>query len=617
MADYLNIESSGGNFNITGNTFNTTNTSLTLPGQNREQYGPKIIQNWVNLLQHFAGTTSPANPTPGQIWYDTGLNELKLFDSSITTTRVLLENNPSANVTFSNITANSITSSGTITVAEPTRLRVPGGAPGRVLTTDGNSNLYWSSVASGGGAVNGIDGRDGANGISVMTATVYTASSSYPTTPLSGTGTYNFATSTLTPPVGSPPSFEWTISPPVTSTRIYGSSFTFVTTQNNPVATVTAGNWGPPFLAYATGRDGVDGASATSIYNMAAYIRWVGQPDTPQAGTGGWNFTSAAGIAPTSIPQQVWALSPPSGTNQLWVSYATATVAGSTGDNTNSLVWSTPVQLAQTGAAGTDGLSIYNYAVYQDSSVQPTTPTGGSYSFGDRTGIPPSGWSLTPTGSRIWISVARAQAPGTTGVWTGTSNSWSTPVEFTGIPGQDSISGYLTNENITVGADVSGNVAPEILALASGQFKVFYGTTDVTAQATYQVVGAPAGINVTINASGTYTVNSFTADTAIAKIRASYLGITIEKDFSISKSKTGVPGQNGSDASLLYLSATSQSFTYTGTNLPNPVTQTITFTVFLQNVQGTPTINKYNDEIPANDQPLGDWNPRSDSLRTA
>jgi hypothetical protein len=32
---------------------------------------------------------------------------------------------------------------------------------------------------------------------------------------------------------------------------------------------------------------------------------------------------------------------------------------------------------------------------------------------------------------------------------------------------------------------------------------------------------------------------------------------------------------------------------------------------------GTPTINKYNDEIPANDQPLGDWNSRSDSLRTA
>jgi hypothetical protein len=32
---------------------------------------------------------------------------------------------------------------------------------------------------------------------------------------------------------------------------------------------------------------------------------------------------------------------------------------------------------------------------------------------------------------------------------------------------------------------------------------------------------------------------------------------------------------------------------------------------------GTPTINKYHDEIPANNQPLGDWNSRSDSLRTA
>jgi hypothetical protein len=604
------IISSGGSFTIDDNTFKTDTTSLTLPGRNRELYGQPIIQNWVNMLQHFAGATSPANPTPGQIWYDSGLQELKLFQTSLSgspvAVKILLENNPTTNVTLNDIVARNITASGTISVTEPTKLRVPGGGPGQVLSTDGNSNLYWSTVSGGGGgAINGKDGKDGANGISVINATVYTASNTYPNGPVNGTGTYNFQTATLVPPDGSPLSIEWSIEPPITSTRIYGSSTTFVTTQNNPLATVTAGVWGPPFLAYATGRDGTDGTSATSSFNLSAFRRQTGAPGTPQAGTpgnpsGSWNFTTADGTPPNGTPtSEAWSLTPPPETNPstpLWVSYATATVTGNTGTNTNNLVWSTPVQLAQIGSAGRDGLSLYNYAVYRVGDTKPTAPSGGSYDFGTSSGVAPTGWSTNTdsfaAGSKIWISVAKAQITGTTGIWQGGIGSWSEPVEFTGIPGQNSVVGYLTNENATVAADTNGIVDPAVLATITGQFKVFDGITDVTARSTFSIVGGTQlGITFVLSSTGSYSITTFTQDTAVVKLRAIYNGIAIDKDFTISKSKTGTTGDRGTNALLVSLLSTAQAFTFTGANLPNPTAQTITFTVNLQNIQGMPTIS--------------------------
>lgn len=51
-------------------TYNTTATSLTLPSRGAYDYGEKLVENAVHLLENFAGTTSPANPTVGQQWYD-------------------------------------------------------------------------------------------------------------------------------------------------------------------------------------------------------------------------------------------------------------------------------------------------------------------------------------------------------------------------------------------------------------------------------------------------------------------------------------------------------------------------------------------------------------------
>jgi len=55
-------------------------------------------------------------------------------------------------------------------------------------------------------------------------------------------------------------------------------------------------------------------------------------------------------------------------------------------------------------------------------------------------------------------------------------------------------------------------------------------------------------------------------------------------------------GENGSSASVLTLSGTSQTFTYDGTGTPSPTSQTITFTANLQGLAGAPvfTATKYN-----------------------
>jgi microcystin-dependent protein len=59
-----------------------TETSLQLTGRNLTDYGTKINENFLHLLENFANNTSPSNPVEGQLWYDntTGVDQLKIYD---------------------------------------------------------------------------------------------------------------------------------------------------------------------------------------------------------------------------------------------------------------------------------------------------------------------------------------------------------------------------------------------------------------------------------------------------------------------------------------------------------------------------------------------------------
>jgi hypothetical protein len=67
----------------TGKT--NTATSLTLVGRDVANYGRYLNQNLVSMLSNFASTATTTNSITGQLWYDTNLKKLKVYDSGYST----------------------------------------------------------------------------------------------------------------------------------------------------------------------------------------------------------------------------------------------------------------------------------------------------------------------------------------------------------------------------------------------------------------------------------------------------------------------------------------------------------------------------------------------------
>jgi len=63
------------------NTSNT-DTSLKFPGRNVTGYGQIIAENFLAVLENFAGSMAPANPTEGQLWYDSAAGVLQIWDNT-------------------------------------------------------------------------------------------------------------------------------------------------------------------------------------------------------------------------------------------------------------------------------------------------------------------------------------------------------------------------------------------------------------------------------------------------------------------------------------------------------------------------------------------------------
>jgi microcystin-dependent protein len=60
----------------------STDTSLTFPGRNVTGYGQIIAENFLNLLENFAGETEPVNPVEGQLWYNSSEEVLFIWDNT-------------------------------------------------------------------------------------------------------------------------------------------------------------------------------------------------------------------------------------------------------------------------------------------------------------------------------------------------------------------------------------------------------------------------------------------------------------------------------------------------------------------------------------------------------
>jgi hypothetical protein len=160
-----------------------------------------------------------------------------------------------------------------------------------------------------------------------------------------------------------------------------------------------------------------------------------------------------------------------------------------------------------------------------------------------------------------------------------------------------SITGFLTNESHVVQADSLGTVTT--YDGAGGIFKVYEGLTDITGSGpAYSVVSytgswdtqpdtdATIGIN---SSTGAYSISGLTSEMGTITFRAVYSTVTIDKVYTLSKSIAGQEGPAGSDAKVINLTTSSQTFTYDGAGVATPPSQTINFEASLSNISGNIT----------------------------
>jgi len=62
---------------------NAVDTSLSFIGKSYPNYGQVVDQNFLKLLENFAGPLQPNSPIKGQLWYDSYSKSLKLFDGNV------------------------------------------------------------------------------------------------------------------------------------------------------------------------------------------------------------------------------------------------------------------------------------------------------------------------------------------------------------------------------------------------------------------------------------------------------------------------------------------------------------------------------------------------------
>lgn len=58
----------------------TATTNITLVGKNYSGFGEFINENFIKLLENFANTAAPSNPLDGQLWWNTSLQRLQVWD---------------------------------------------------------------------------------------------------------------------------------------------------------------------------------------------------------------------------------------------------------------------------------------------------------------------------------------------------------------------------------------------------------------------------------------------------------------------------------------------------------------------------------------------------------
>lgn len=75
-------KSDGTPVSIADGAIDTTQFTIGLVGKNVSGYGAEIAKTQIHLLEHFSNSSAPANPTEGQLWWDSGNSAMKVYNGS-------------------------------------------------------------------------------------------------------------------------------------------------------------------------------------------------------------------------------------------------------------------------------------------------------------------------------------------------------------------------------------------------------------------------------------------------------------------------------------------------------------------------------------------------------
>lgn len=308
-----------------------------------------------------------------------------------------------------------------------------------------------------------------------------------------------------------------------------------------------------------------------------------------------------------------------------------------TGDNiSGSIIKSASFAVILDGSVGANGYMAAFPTIYQWNTVVPTRPsTNSTYTWASGIFTAPSGWYTsipadTTPGKSLWSITIPLNAIATQTTteldWTNTSYAIRS-IAFNGLngsPGISPLSGILTNESHVVSANLNG--LGYTLTGAGGTFKVFQGTTDVTSSSAFGITGGTSsasevtkvqnGLTLTINkTTGVYSLSgtSWTTDQETFNLTTTYSSVTIEKVYTISKSKTGLTGNNAvqyyieTTAPVIYKDAPDaitagvhQNITVTGKRINGTATETfgyLTITANGETEASTATANSITTSI--------------------
>lgn len=143
-----------------------------------------------------------------------------------------------------------------------------------------------------------------------------------------------------------------------------------------------------------------------------------------------------------------------------------------------------------------------------------------------------------------------------------------------GAPG--AISGYLTNESVTLAATSAGVVSD--FTPADGRFAVLSGLTDISVGngIVYSVVTSTGCTPVINTSTGTYSITAMSADTASVVYQALYGSTVLRKVQTLAKARAGTAGTNGTNGtngtSAVDISLTKNSigvFAYANGDVPS------------------------------------------------